>query len=1005
MGKNTPQRRIDTPREGGGARDADIQSVQGSAVLGAPLIDTPSDLTWVTTYIDISDYTPLATVELSWRYDAATPPDVFLIQWSTSASFTPATTVTVAGTVWTATLRGLPTDTVLYIRVAARRSGVVSPWSAAISGTTASDATPLAAVTGASVSWNIATGDVTITWTPPSDTRYKHTVVTIRNASTNAVLRSVTAVAGRYVWTYAQQVQDTAGSFVFSLRVELQPVTTRNVAGAMVQVTASAPSLSAPSGLTTSWAGDTGTAEADCLISWNHVPGARHYDVTINGTTRSVGYVDRYAYSYEQNRRENGGSGAPSLSITVTARDVYNRSAATTTTATNAAPPAPNIPSLQAFFSSMRLTWTATTARDARHYLLELQRNNTTVATYTLAPGTTTYTYDVQQSGTHRARLAVVDVFNQQSSWSGWSTTAELTNDTEFVQNLRSSVVYADSVGTNPSALNVLKDAVTASGGISYSASSGWYWIRCDHGREIRHRTTTLAVALTSVSAYLSVSNDGATWSWYAGGTVGGTVWTPVAQTTEANAQGAAVTLFPGVYRVQLPTPVQTRFIRLHFRNTSATVRIDEFYPRALVQSDDIEAEAIRAVHVAAASITADKLNVNNLSAISANLGSVTAGSITGVTITGTTITGSTITGTTITGATITGGVFQTSASLPRIEIDGDGLRYRDDTNSILVEIGTTGPNPGWLAANTIIAGKLYLSHDIQFNSFYPGAPFLFDKIDATIFGFFLDAGSYLTGIFWDAYASISLRHNQTSFLVRDNDMRLVANTITCRPSTSAVSSLEVVALSGYVGDVRLGRTTSLGGSGAPRWTLRLGTDDNFFIIAHDNSGSGLHTVLAATRLTGYVGFGGSPDVAGGAAGSIDVYGDARIRGRLRAQTDWTSITLENNWEDCGNLTGDPSVAYRIMPDGTVQFRGAIRRTSGSSPRIFTMPTALQGSVVRRMVVSFRVSSTSVFQAAQLSYYPLSSHGVFFDGASIVNSSGTTVEGIVSLWGTWNLLG
>jgi hypothetical protein len=139
--------------------------------------------------------------------------------------------------------------------------------------------------------------------------------------------------------------------------------------------------------------------------------------------------------------------------------------------------------------------------------------------------------------------------------------------------------------------------------------------------------------------------------------------------------------------------------------------------------------------------------------------------------------------------------------------------------------------------------------------------------------------------------------------------------------------------------------------------------------------------------------------------GSIDVYGDARIRGTLRAKTDWTTIPLENNWQDCGSLTGDPSVAYRIMPDGTVQFRGAIRRTSGTSQRIFTMPTALQGNVVRRVVVSYRSNSSSVFAASQLTYLPSNSHGVFFDGPSITNSSGTTVEGVVMLWMTWNLFG
>jgi hypothetical protein len=1075
MGKNTPQRRIDAPRDGDGSRDAEIQLTQGNAILGAPLMDVPTDVTWVTTYIDISDYTPLAAVELSWRFDNATPPDVFLIQWSTSSSFTNPTTVSVAGTQWTATLRGLPTDTLLYIRIAARRAGVVSPWSASITGTTASDTTPLAAVSSPAATWNITTGDVTITWTPPTDRRYKHTNVTIRNASTNAILRTVTAVAGRYVWTFAQQVQDTGGSFVYSIRIDFQPITTRNIAGTTTQVTVSAPSLSAPTGVTTSWAGDTGTAEADCLITWNHVSGAAYYDISINSLSRSVGYVNRYLYTYEQNRRENGGNGAPTLTIAVTARDVYNRTATTTLTATNAAPPTPSAPTITALFSACRFTWPAITARDARRLALTVQRDGSDVLTVTLSPQTTEYLFEASQSGTYRARLVVVDMFEQTSAASAWSSTASLTDTAQFVQELRAGVTYRDSVGTASSTLNALKDANTSAGGVSYSASSSWRWIEASYDREIRHRTTTLSTASTTIAAYIGVSNDGSTYTWYTGGTVSGGVWTPTQQTSESAAQTNATSLAAGVYRIQLPSPVQTRYIRLGFRNTSAAVRIDEFYPRSLVQGDDIEAETIRGIHIAASSITADRLSVGSLSAISADLGTVTAGSITGVTITGGIITGSTI---------------QTTTSGARVVLNNTGLYTYDSTNQIVARVNTATdgaiqvgdvlyvdrdwikfvlPTTGaptaaisWLSPNNASATiSAFSTSSTEMNLNVRAVRSNFSDIaslDCAVFGSetrsrletkyssyqsqveLRSAGSssYVQLVTSSSAGIHSLVELQSLGYVRVQAAEIYFNNnappnnpfLTFRPPSSTIqlhtnpvissfankyTALNFGGPAGQARDFVFGSTSTDPSTPnfSTRFFFRLTADaetgnaagSNFSLSSCNDDASGRHTILYVTRSSGHVGFGGIPSVSNGGVGSIDVYGDARIRGTLRAKTDWTTITLENNWQDCGSLTGDPSVAYRIMPDGTVQFRGAIRRTSGTSQRIFTMPTALQGDVVRRVVVSYRSNGSSVFAASQLTYLPSNSHGVFFDGPSITNSSGTTVEGVVMLWMTWNLFG
>jgi hypothetical protein len=571
------------------------------------------------------------------------------------------------------------------------------------------------------------------------------------------------------------------------------------------------------------------------------------------------------------------------------------------------------------------------------------------------------------------------------------------------VQELRQGVTYRDSVGSSQSVLAALKDSNVTSGGVTYAASTSWQWIEANHNREIRHQTTTLATS-TTVSMYLGVSLDGATWTWYYGGSVSAGVWVPSSTTTsETTAQSGAVSV-SGIVKIRLSAPVQCRFVRLGMRNTSASYTIREFYPRSLVQSDDIAGET--------------------LSSISANLGTITAGSISSVsidasTITGATITGTTISGGTISGGTITGSTFYTSSSLPRIELDTNGIRYRaaDNTPLFHVNVSNTGPyEAGSLYTSKLFVNEIRLAKNVTLRDFFNlifDAPLYLGNIpiSPTQCGLYVDNDGTYTGVVWEL-ENVALQRGNTRVLVESNVVTtsaqttiINANTTSIRGLTVGYTSLSLTGNGSNLADFVFARASIPGSAGNQRFILRLDTSDNFNIISRNDDGSFRDLALFIHRLNGHLGFGGAPSVSNGGVGSIDVYGDARIRGTLRAKTDWTTIPLENNWQDCGSLTGDPSVAYRIMPDGTVQFRGAIRRTSGTSQRIFTMPTALQGNVVRRVVVSYRSNGSSVFAASQLTYIPSNSHGVFFDGPSITNSSGTTVEGVVILWMTWNLLG
>ena len=1155
--KNTPIRRIDQQNQQEDPRQASLLGAgnQSFSTQLTSVVEVPINLTAGATYIVYSHLTPTAAQELSWRNADSRTPETYLVQWSTQSNF--ANAVTVATPTPSITIDGLPTGTTIYYRVAARIAGQQSEWSASISAITATDTTPPAAVSNAQGQWSGKTGDLTITWTPPASPNYKDTRIIIRASPSGPVLREAYAVAGRYVWTRAQQAADTGGSYDSNVIVELTTRNTSNIFGSTVSINlvlsapstptglsvswnggvctitwntadvdyyrltvdsvtrnigytnsyvytleqnaidhggtpsptlsislravdalnqqsgaatinTTAPLPAQPSGLTTSWASDNGTAEADCVISWTRVSGVT-YRLTVDSVARNVGQVDRFVYSFAQNQQEHGGNAAASLAISLVAVDPFNRlSTAATTTATNTAPPALTAPSVQGFFSSCRFSWSPSTARDLLRYELDVRVNSVSVGVFSLTD--TTYTFETSQSGSIDARVRAVDRFGQAGAWSSYSTSVSLTNASQFVQDLRQGVTYRDSVNSSQSALAALKDSNLTSGGITYASSTTWRWIEADHNREIRHQTTTLATS-ASVSIYLGTSLDGSTWTWYHGGSVGAGVWVPASSTTsETTAQSGAVSV-SGIVKIRLSAPVQCRFVRLGMRNTSASYTIREFYPRSLVQSDDIAGET--------------------LSAISANLGTITAGVISSVSIDA---------------ATITGSLIQTNTSNPRIVFDNTSFRLINSSNVNVVNfstitqsaefkgsdvnliIGGDGayfyfpsdytwldidssqvtvgkstipavsilarmmpPNPVrdfLIGASTLtIAGPgdfghiLFkvantADHLIYFyaTKFFFGHPKLSDNItlpplatDTEVsfyaqgtktvsFSFGQSNNNYLLGtifrrfeFFLDGNSNVTFRsYGNTNNVLQDllsferlgrgiTFGGLSSRFLTVFPHVSIIrlhqnpiissfahqyTVLKFGGPAGQYRDFAFGTTNTDANSPtfSYRWVVRLTPDaetgnaagSDFAIRSYNDDSSGRHIVLYVTRSSGHVGFGGIPGVSGGAAGSIDVYGDVRVRGVIRQKVNWTTFSLASNWSDMSSTTGDPAVAYRIYADNTVELRGMVRLVSGTSWLIAVLPTAARPTSTRRAATAVwtTVSPTPVIVGASLHILP-----------------------------------
>lgn len=133
------------------------------------------------------------------------------------------------------------------------------------------------------------------------------------------------------------------------------------------------------------------------------------------------------------------------------------------------------------------------------------------------------------------------------------------------------------------------------------SSPGAWKWTRAFRDLIYRHKRTTLA-GTSNIEGYLRVSTDGTTWRYFAGplGSDGRTL-TEVAN--QSAAQSAAVAV-PTNDTWDLPAMIEARYVDLYHRAIdNASYTIGEFYPRRLVQADDIEAESIRGIHIRADAI------------------------------------------------------------------------------------------------------------------------------------------------------------------------------------------------------------------------------------------------------------------------------------------------------------------------------------------------------------------------------------------------------------------
>lgn len=514
---------------------------------------------------------------------------------------------------------------------------------AATSGTTttiaASSTAPNAVTT---LAFDFDTGDLNISWVNPTNAPFKYVEVSIYRDNTAVTLyRVITTSANRTTWTVDNNFADSARvggspSPDPSVYVVVRVVGWLNQVSTNVTGTATKAVPSTPGGLTSTWASDAGLAGADIVLSWNGVSNIKDYEVSVNSTV--IGFITdtRYLYTYNQNVTQNGGVGDPTLSISIRARDrLHQFSTAATLNAVNAAPNVSNVTiNTQPGFSTIG-AYIAFTSKvlDFKDIIWTAKIGTTTIATITTED--TIVVFPNLASGTYTIEAQVRDLFNQSSAA---AISAPMILDALTIEDLRQETIYTDSIGSTDAQLAPLKDDNRASGGRTYTSPSTagqWArWTRFERPLIDRYRTITLAFANGTGTArwYIRTSTDLTTWRYFAGPmSISPTSVATMAEVAnEADARSGFIdssfygnsTLYS---RINLPSIVEARYVEVWHSSSgsSQTYTLNEFYPRRLVQSDDIEAESIRAINIAAGAITADKITVTTLAAIQTSTGTL----------------------------------------------------------------------------------------------------------------------------------------------------------------------------------------------------------------------------------------------------------------------------------------------------------------------------------------------------------------------------------------------
>lgn len=624
MNKNTTQRLIDVVQAQIGIGDP-IASSTSLPLRRVDQYPAPSGIYVLSQATYRNTSTPSVLVTFEWSPPVSVPYDYFSLQISQESDFDPTETYTSVSNNASVVLK---TSTTYYARVASVYKNAVSAYCSGIAFTTNADSTIPADISALTLTWS--KGDLLITIPAQNVDLVKDTRIRIYNSAGTTLYKEEFAL--HTVRFTAEENQKLAGTSQIALQIQAQNRSWNNVYSAgTYTVNTTSPAPSGISNLSTNWNGDTGTAAADCIVTWNAENSASAYVIRVNSATTYVTTDNKFTYTWEENRRINTPSGLYTLPIAVWAINKLGQSGVlATVTHTNAAPTTTGASvSVYAGFSQISASVTHTQIDDVWQY-------KWTLGSQVIITTSKDVIFPAVDTGNQYVRCNIIDRFGRASS--------NIDSNTVYLEpltisGLRATLRYTDSQSTSPATLAGLKDDDLTTNVISHTnttASSRW----TQGERDLIDRVKTITLSANGSMRFYFTTSDGVTTRYFAGPLTSGRVLTEYA--SQALAESNYLT-YDGTTRYDFPSLVEARIFRLYHWISSGTYYLREFYPRRLIQSDDIEAESIKGINVAALAITADKISVTNLSAITANLGTVTAGTISGLTILGGEITGATL--------------------------------------------------------------------------------------------------------------------------------------------------------------------------------------------------------------------------------------------------------------------------------------------------------------------------------------------------------------------------
>jgi hypothetical protein len=471
IGKHKRTHRIDKPAQYAGG--AEITESTADFVPPAIKSIPPPENLVLDSFVGRSSAAPTTYITAVWDRPFGSNPQSYVIQISLSNTFPAATTATYTAVTESATLEGLKPNTLYYVRVAAVYRSIQSGWSDIVSETTPLDTTAAAQPTSLAGAW-IGAGDLLLTWVNPIDDNFKDVEIRIYASNGGTLYRTIFSAAGRFLYTTAMNLTDTAGVGDPSLYVLARSRTFSNVTNntAVPSLTTTKPAPTAPT-LAHSWTGDTGAAGADLKFTWTAIADAAVYTLALNGGTAQRHGANVYTYTYAHNVADNGATGDPSITYSLRAIDgLGQQSTAVSGTATNAAPAAPTATLEQGAVSGVHATVT-TSAPPADFWRHEFvfKRDGSTVATVFSTGATARYEMQGASDVGYHSWTVVIRQQDLFAQFSSTVTPAAVAFEGLTLAGLRAGALYSDNLGTAAATLKTaLADNVTTSGGQAYPA-------------------------------------------------------------------------------------------------------------------------------------------------------------------------------------------------------------------------------------------------------------------------------------------------------------------------------------------------------------------------------------------------------------------------------------------------------------------------------------------------------------------------------------------------------